>query len=98
MSLGSFTRFHAAASVRRVASMQRERVAPPINVLPAAKFGQKFRRIRLANQGEIIEPQFLEAAAKSSVVHHLARYQEASRAWDEAGVFDIALLGVVCAG
>lgn len=98
MSVGSVTDFARLPRCNGVASMKCERVAPPINVLPAAKFGQQFRRIRLAHQGEIIEPQFLKAAAKSSVVRHLARYQEASRARDEAGVFDIALLGVVCGG
>jgi hypothetical protein len=48
--------------------VQRERVAPPGHVLPAAEVAQQLWCARLPHQGEIIEPEFLEAAAKAAVV------------------------------
>ena len=41
-------------------SVQRKRIAPPRNVLPAAEVAQQVRRACLPYQGQVIEPQFLE--------------------------------------
>jgi hypothetical protein len=49
-------------------SVQRERITPPGYILPPTKVGQHLGRACLSNQGEIIEPELLEAAAKPPTV------------------------------
>jgi len=48
--------------------MQRQRVPSPRNVLPSAEVPQELGAARLPHQGEVIEPQFLEAAPESPAI------------------------------
>jgi hypothetical protein len=48
--------------------MQRQRIASPRNVLPPAEVPQEIGVACLPHQGEIIEPQFLEAAPESPAI------------------------------
>src|SRR5215472_3460099 len=75
--------------------MQRERIAPPRHVLPAAEVGEQLRRAGLANESEIVEAQLLEAAPKAAALPDLARDQEAARAGSKAREIDVALLRLV---
>jgi len=78
--------------------VQRQGIAPPGHILPAAEVGQQVGSACLLGQGEIIEPEFLEAAMKPSMVLQLARNQETPRARGETGELDITLLGIVGTG
>jgi len=53
--------------------MQGQRVPSPRNVLPSAEVPQEFGAARLPHQGEIIEPQLLEAPPESPAVPYFPR-------------------------
>ncbi len=67
----------AACVTARRLLVQRQRVAPPGGVLPAAEVGEQLRRACRAHQRKILDAQLLEAPAKTSVLLNLARDQEA---------------------
>jgi len=52
--------------------MQRQSVPSPHNVLPSAEIPQEFGAARLPHQGEVIEPQFLEAPPESSAIFYFS--------------------------
>jgi len=78
--------------------VKHERIAPPGHVLPAAEVIQQLRSSRLPHQREIIEPAPLEEAAKSTLILHLARNEQAPCSRREAGKLDIAFLRIVHTG
>jgi hypothetical protein len=53
--------------------MQRQCVLSPRNVLPSTEIPQELGAARLPHQGEVIEPQLLEAAPESPVILYFSR-------------------------
>jgi hypothetical protein len=53
--------------------MQRQRIPSPRNVLPSAEIPQELGAARLPHQGEVIEPQFLEAPPESPTILYFSR-------------------------
>jgi hypothetical protein len=58
-------------------SMQRQRVPSPRDVLPSAEVAQELRAARLPHQGEVIEPQLLEAPPESPAILDFSRDEQA---------------------
>src|ERR1700690_3536774 len=75
--------------------MQRQRVPSPGNVLPAAEVPQELRMACLAHQGEIIEPQFLEASPESPAILYFSRDEQAPGARRVACEIHVAFLRIV---
>jgi hypothetical protein len=75
--------------------MQRQGVPSPSNVLPPAEVPQKLRMARLPHQGEIIEPQFLEAAPESPTILYFPRDEQTPGARSVARKIHIAFLRIV---
>ncbi len=67
---------------------------PPSNVLPSAEIPQQLGAARLSHQGEIVEPQLLEAAPEASVLLHLPRDEEPPRCRRIARKIEVTLLGI----
>jgi hypothetical protein len=75
--------------------MQRQRVPSPRNVLPSAEVPQELGSARLLHQGEIIEPQFLEASPESPAILYFSRDEQPPGARRVARKINVALLGIV---
>src|ERR1700685_1555260 len=75
--------------------MQCQRVASPRNVLPSAEVPQQLRMARLPHQGEVIEPQLLEAAPESAAILYFSCDEQAPGARRIAGKIYVAFFGIV---
>src|ERR1700731_4829313 len=75
--------------------MQRQSIPSPSNVLPPAEVAQEFGAARLPHQGEVVEPQFLEAAPESRAILYFSRDEQAPGARRVARKIDVAFLGIV---
>lgn len=62
-------------SLTTPALVQHQRVPSPRNVLPSAEVPQEIGAARLPHQGEVIEPQLLEAAPVSPAIFYFSRNQ-----------------------
>src|SRR5208283_3265391 len=75
--------------------MQRQRVPSPRSVLPSAEVAQDLGAARLPHQGEVIEPQLLEAAPESPAILYFSRDEQAPGARCVARKIYITFLGIV---
>src|SRR5271155_4713161 len=75
--------------------MQRQRIPPPRNILPSAEVPQELGAARLPHQGEVIEPQFLEAPPEPPALPDFSRDEQAPRGRRVARKIHVAFLGIV---
>ena len=75
--------------------MQRQRVASPRNVLPSAEVPQQLRAACLPHQGEVIEPQLLEASPESPAILYLFCDEQTLGTRRVAGKIYVAFFGIV---
>jgi hypothetical protein len=75
--------------------MQCQRVASPRNVLPSAEVPQELGAARLPHQGEVIEPQLLEAPPESAAILYFSCDEQAPGTRRVAGKIYVAFFGIV---